>query len=161
MAIAPLPQVEGLERLHEEHGHWPKPNLRIVTDPRDAQVHLIEDEPRSWATGRDVTERRQRRAQLQRRRRRVVVGIALCVVVVMLALPLRALGTVTVSGQQTPGGTPAGLLDGSVYVVQPGDTLASIAERINPDANQGALVSVMARELGSRVIVPGEHVVLP
>jgi len=161
MAIAPLPQVEELERLREEHGTWPTPHLRIVTDPRDLEVETCNPAPQTWRTGRDVADRRQARAQVHRRRRRLAAGLALGVVVVMLALPLKALGTVTVSGQETPGGMPAGLIDGSVYVVQPGDTLSSIAHRINPGADQGALVAKMAHEVGSNEVVPGEHVVLP
>ncbi len=161
MAIAPLPQVEELERFREATTNWPTPHLRIVADPRDREAEAFAPAPRTWKTGRDVTERRHARALVQRRRRRLAAGVALGVVVVMLALPLRALGTVTVSGQQTPGGTPAGLIDGSVYVVQSGDTLSSIAHRINPGADQGALVAKMAHEVGSNEVVPGEHVVLP
>jgi LysM repeat protein len=115
----------------------------------------------TWANGRDVTERRQRRAARHLRWRRLLVATAVVSLVVLLVLPLRALGTVTVSGQPTPGGTPAGLMDGSVYVVQPGDTLSSIAHRINPSGDQRAMAAQMASEVGSSVVVPGEHVVLP
>jgi len=158
MAIAPLPQIEELERAE---GPWPQPSLRLVADPRD---HLARGEVETvirWNEGRDVSERRQVRAARKVRRRRIAVTVLVLGFVVLLALPLRALGTVTVSGQQTPGGTPAGLMDGSSYVVQPGDTLASIALQLNPTGDQRALVAAMASEIGSHVVVPGEHVVLP
>jgi Tfp pilus assembly protein FimV len=49
---------------------------------------------------------------------------------------------------------------GQVYVVKSGDTLASIAAQANPD-RAGALTQELAREVGSSVVVPGEHVFIP
>ena len=46
-------------------------------------------------------------------------------------------------------------------MVQAGDTLASIARAINPSANQGQLINQMRAEVGSSVVVPGEHLILP
>ena len=60
-----------------------------------------------------------------------------------------------------PSGVTTGLPDGSLYVVQPGDTLASIAHRINPAGDQAALVRALRTTVGSPVVVPGEHIVLP
>jgi hypothetical protein len=93
------------------------------------------------------------------RRRRVGLGVVL-LSVVLLALPLRALGAVTVDGRPTPGAVPAGLAPGSVYVVQPGDTLRSIAAQVDPAAI-GATARELATSTGASVVVPGEHVRIP
>jgi len=162
MAIAPLPQIEELEALETPR---PRPTLRLVTDPRDLRSWVDGDNlqvtERTWTTGADVTTRRRARAAAKVRRRRVLAAVALAVVIVALALPTRALGTVTISGQQTPGGTPAGLMDGTVYVVQQGDSLASIAHQLNSAGDQQALIKAMVSELGSNRVVAGEHVLLP
>ena len=112
----------------------------------------------------DPSERARRqaaiRAQTLSRRRRTVAVLASVLAVGLLAVPVRALGAVTVSGQETPGAVPAGLADGSRYVVQPGDTIHSIALRINPAA-ASALARQLARSTGSWTVVPGETVVIP
>jgi hypothetical protein len=89
------------------------------------------------------------------RRRQVVsvlvVGIV-AVLLVMLALPLRAFGGSTLA-QVAPA-------PGAVYVVKPGDTLVSIATRADA-AHARILAAQMARQVGSSVVVPGEHVHIP
>jgi hypothetical protein len=46
------------------------------------------------------------------------------------------------------------------YVVQSGDTINSIARDVNPiDPAQAR--SLLVHELGSTVVVPGEHVLIP
>ena len=159
MAIAPLPQIEELE---ESDLPWPRPHLTLVgAQRRTAGIDPAPIEPIRPSVRPATTERRRPRASARIHRRRLVAALGAVALVVVLALPLTATGTVTVSGQATPGGTPAGLMDGTVYAVQPGDTLASIAHRINPAADQRALVAQMAREVGSSVVVSGEHVLLP
>lgn len=86
------------------------------------------------------------------------VGLA---AVVLLALPLRSLAAVTVDGRATPGATVAGLQPGSTYVVQTGDTVASVAAKVT-----GAPVSLIEQGLrqelgGGSTLVPGEHLVIP
>jgi hypothetical protein len=46
-------------------------------------------------------------------------------------------------------------------VVQRGDTLASIAQRLGPAADEHSLAAQMASETGSQSVVAGEHIVLP
>ena len=102
-------------------------------EPWAAPAPLARPSPGALApprSGRDVSVRAR---TLARRRRTLGLGVVL-VAVTLLAMPLRALGAVTVAGQPTPAGVPAGLAPGSVYVVQPGDTLRSIALRVNPAA---------------------------
>ncbi len=50
---------------------------------------------------------------------------------------------------------------GHAYIVQPGDTLWSIASRVYPHGDPRALVSTLSAQVGSAVVVPGEHLVLP
>jgi hypothetical protein len=94
-------------------------------------------------------------------RRRRATGVAVTLVAVaLLALPIRALGAVTLAGQDTPGAVPAGLAPGSTIVVQSGDTIRSVAMRVNPtDAAQ--IARALVAEVGSTTLVPGEHVVIP
>jgi Tfp pilus assembly protein FimV len=86
------------------------------------------------------------------RRRRVVLGAVVLGLLVLLALPIRAFGGSTLA--QAP---PS---KGQVYVVRAGDTLASIAAQANP-AGAGILTQELAHEVGSSVVVPGEHVFIP
>jgi transposase-like protein len=46
------------------------------------------------------------------------------------------------------------------YVVQPGDTVSSIARDINP-VDPSRARTLLVHELGSSVVVPGEHVIIP
>jgi hypothetical protein len=104
-------------------------------------------------------QRAVRPSSVSLRRRRVGLAVVL-LSVVLLALPLRALGAVTVDGRPTPGAVPAGLAPGSVYVVQPGDTLRSIAQQVDPGA-VAATVRALAASTGASTVVPGEHVRIP
>jgi LysM repeat protein len=101
----------------------------------------------------------RRSAAVARRRAATLAAIAV-VAVVLLALPLRSLAAVTVDGQVTPTASPGGLAPGSVYVVHAGDTLRSIARRV-VGANVAAVEGQLAVEVGSSVLVPGEHVHIP
>ncbi len=93
-----------------------------------------------------------------------VAVITLVVLLALLALPLAALGGRAVDpgspvGAGARSGLPvqtgAGL--GRYYVVRPGDTLRSIAARLDP-GDVGRAEARLGAELGSKVIVPGEHV---
>jgi hypothetical protein len=86
------------------------------------------------------------------KRRRIVVAAGVAVLLVLLMLPIRAFGGKTLAG--------AAPVAGQVYVVQPGDTLHSIAARA--DAGQaGVMANRLAAEVGSTVVVPGEHLLIP
>jgi Tfp pilus assembly protein FimV len=86
------------------------------------------------------------------RRRRVVLAAVVLVLLVLLALPFRALGGSTLA-QATP-------TQGQEYIVKSGDTLASIAARADP-GHVAALTAQLVSEVGSTVVVPGEHVFIP
>jgi hypothetical protein len=90
------------------------------------------------------------------RRRRVVLASLLAafvlVLLTLLALPIRSFGGSTLA--QIPAAP------GQEYVVKTGDTLGSIAAQADPE-HQGSMVLQLARETGSRVVVPGEHLFIP
>jgi predicted Zn-dependent protease len=46
------------------------------------------------------------------------------------------------------------------YVVQPGDTLHSIAKLMNP-VDPSLARSALVHQIDSSVVVPGEHIVIP
>lgn len=88
------------------------------------------------------------------RRRMVAAAVAVAVagLLVLLALPIRSLGGSTLA-QAAPA-------PGQEYVVHEGDTLASIAGRADP-AHAASLSARLARETGTTVVVPGEHIYIP
>ena len=98
----------------------------------------------------DVPGRTGPSARVQRRR--IILGVIVAVLLVLLMLPIRALG-----GQTIAGSAPTA---GQEYVVQSGDTLASIAQRVG-GGNVAALERQLAGEAGSTVLVPGEHLLIP
>ncbi|HTU36729.1 MAG TPA: LysM peptidoglycan-binding domain-containing protein [Acidimicrobiales bacterium] len=89
-------------------------------------------------------------------RRRVVVGVAVAAFVatllVLLALPIRSFGGSTLA-QAAPA-------QGQEYIVKAGDTLPAIAAEADP-AHADALTARLAQEIGSSVLVPGEHIYIP
>jgi len=90
------------------------------------------------------------------RRRRVVLaavlGALVLVLLTLLALPVRALGGSTLA--QDPAAP------GQEYIVKAGDTLSSIAAQADP-LHRASIVVQLARETGSTVVVPGEHLFIP
>ena len=86
------------------------------------------------------------------RRRRVVLAAMVVGLLVLLALPIRSLGGSTLA-QAAPA-------QGQQYIVKAGDTLSSIATEADP-SHAASLAEQLAREVGSTVVVPGEHVFIP
>ncbi len=99
---------------------------------------------------------RRRGVPLEVRRRRilfvVMAGLSLA-----LALPLSGTG-----GHSHPTGSArAEPVAPGVYTVQPGDTLWTIAARLDPSADPRPLVVQLAAQTGSETVVPGEKIDLP
>ncbi len=94
------------------------------------------------------------------RRRRMILGTVAVALLAALALPWGGAGGRPLA---TPGSALAGtaLTAHTQYIVQLGDTLWSIALRLDPDGDPRPLVAQMAGEMGGDVVVPGEHLVLP
>lgn len=127
--------------------------------PAPLRTTLAADRRRAAVGGLATRSTSVRAASLARRRRTAGLGTVV-VALVLLALPLHALGAETLDGRATPNGVPAGLAPGSVYVAQPGDSIASIAQRVDP-SQAAAIAGELAASTGSRTVVPGEHVVIP
>jgi hypothetical protein len=78
----------------------------------------------------------------------------------VLAVPGHVFGATTGAGLSSDLATSSVLASGMDYVVQPGDTITSIAREMNPTDPTEAR-SLLVAELGSSVVVPGEHVLIP
>lgn len=68
-------------------------------------------------------------------------------------------GTLTVPGPAPPGSMVA--VARTSYLVQPGDTLWSIARSLEPTGDVRPLVDHLARGTGDRPLRPGERIPLP
>jgi hypothetical protein len=103
---------------------------------------------------------RERRRRAAAYRRRTLVASGAVALLVALALPWGGTGDHPLAGS---GPVPAGaaVLAQRDYVVQPGDTLWSIAARLDPNRDPRVLVDTMASEVGGDDVVPGEHLFLP
>jgi len=145
MAIAPLPDRELLDALTAA-----RPPLRLLSFPgeggraadRVPEVHIARaHRPRQrWSEAR--------RARL----RRTGLVVLLAGLLGALAVPMSGLAGTTPAATLTPGST---------YTVRPGDTLWSIAVRLDPTGNPRTVVGQLAAETGSDTTVVGEHIGLP
>ncbi|HEY5112113.1 MAG TPA: hypothetical protein VII67_07280 [Acidimicrobiales bacterium] len=140
--ILESPAVEELVRA---------PHLRLVAELSS---------PRSLQHGPSLAQRRAARARMMQRRRRTLAGLVLVAALSVLALPGHVLGATTGAGLSTDLAGSSVLASGMDYVVQTGDTVSSISRSINP-VDPSLARSLLVRELGSSVVVPGEHVLIP
>jgi hypothetical protein len=128
-----------------------RPTLRLVT---------AIDRPLPLRRGAPLAERRAARIRAKSRRRRALAVLALASAVAILAVPGHVLGATTGAGLSTDLAGSSVLASGMDYVVQRGDTVSSIARDVNP-VNPARARSLLVRELGSSVVVAGEHVLIP
>jgi LysM domain len=125
---------------------YPSPRLRLIEE----MPEWFEDpEPQAGPAPRRRVSREVRR----RRTLLVLMGLLLGV----LALPLGGAG----GNSHAPGSALAGSGHPAVYVVRPGDTLWTIAQRVDPTGDPRPLVAQMEARLGTDTVVPGEEVRLP
>lgn len=107
-----------------------------------------------------VANRRAARARMKQRRRRSAVVALLAATLVLLAWPGHAFGGTNGAGLSTDLASSTTLASGMVYVVQPGDTLSTIAAEVNP-VRPGIARAALVAELHSSVVIAGEHVLIP
>ena len=97
---------------------------------------------------------------MKARRRRSALAALVLVSLVLLAWPGHAFGGTNGVGLSTDLASSSTLSSGMVYVVQPGDTISSIAREVNPVSPSIAREALVA-ELRSQDVVSGEHVLIP
>jgi len=113
-----------------------------------------------YRVGPLVANRRAARARMKARRRRSALAALVLVSLVLLAWPGHAFGGTNGVGLSTDLASSSTLSSGMVYVVQPGDTISSIAREVNPVSPSIARRALVA-ELRSQDVVSGEHVLIP
>jgi hypothetical protein len=138
------------------------PDEEVVETQRRPQLRLVkfDSTPPIPRNARPLAQRRAARALMLKRRRRTIVVLALLAGLTILALPGVAFGGMSTGGLSSDLHNNASLSAGMVYVVQPGDSVSSIARMINP-VDPAQARSSLVRELGSRTVVTGEHVLIP
>ena len=127
-----------------------------------SHLHLLsgDSSPRVFREGPALAQRRRARARLRRRRQRLAAFLVALGALTILALPGHVYGATTGAGLSTDLANSSVLASGMNYVVQPGDTIKSIARDMNPVDPKEARI-LLIHELGSTVVVPGEHVLIP
>jgi len=141
-----------------EDGPYPssRPELRLVHEPASRvprQRPRLERVEAADGTGARTT---RGRVPFEVRRRRTLLatmGLALA----LLALPLGGFG----GASHTTESAFAATGHRATYTVRSGDTLWSIAERVDPTGDPRPIVSQLAAELGTDTVVPGEQLALP
>jgi nucleoid-associated protein YgaU len=91
------------------------------------------------------------------RRRRIVVAGVLLAVIVMAALVVGRVSTVLGGTPAVPAHRPGP----TRYIVQPGDTLWSIARSLQPDGDVRPLVRGLTSANGGAALAVGQQLVLP
>jgi len=130
------------------------PYRPLPTSEPDRRCH----QARPTRVGCD-TEGRTTRSGAVVRRRRVLLGTMAAGLLVAIALPW--------GGTRGPLTTPGPALAGETvthhaqYDVRPGDTLWSIAVRLDPTGDPRPVVARLAAQIGSDTVVPGEQLNLP
>jgi hypothetical protein len=132
-----------------------RPELRLVPAPAHRGARLRPRlEPADDAAARILPPRH--RVSLEVRRRRTLLammGLGLA----LLALPLGGFG----GASHTTESASAAIGHHGSYTVRAGDTLWSIAQRVDPTGDPRPIVSQLAAQLGTYSVVPGEQVTLP
>lgn len=115
--------------------------------------------PRSLG-GPGLHDRVARRRRVRARRRALALGALVAAALVVLAVPGHSFGATSPTGLSSDLVGSSVLAAGEVYVVQPGDTLGAIARAMNP-VDPTAARTLLVAELHSRVVVAGEHILIP
>ncbi len=150
LLTAPLPEDRQFEPVRPG-----RPELRLVLAPeyRSPRLRPAGDSEFRADVHRIRAPRRRVSAGVRRRRTLfAMMGLALA----LLAVPLSGSG----GASHTTGSTLAA--NGPVlYTVRAGDSLWSIAERMDPSGDSRPIVAQLASEIGSDTVVPGEQITLP
>ena len=128
--------------------------VMITTWPGDGRPVGPAARPRPVRTphARPVAPRRRRAAAVYRRRRLAVAGLALGAVLVAAQAAGGAHGNPSLAA---PGRPPAVV----TYVIQSGDSLWDVAQRIAPDEDPRPTVDALVKARKGTPLIPGETVV--
>lgn len=138
-------------------------NVSTVASP-PAHLKLYRPARGSGAITANRCRGRRLDGSVYRRRRLLAAGLcllAIAAVLVLVQLIQAGIGggpLTTTGAAAGPGMIQAGA---SVYVVQRGDTLWSIAASLEPGRDPRPLVDQLAREVGGASLYPGETIPLP
>ena len=137
-----------------------RPARRPVVVPARPPLQVI---PGGRRAARDYAASRRTANRLHPavyRRRRLGVALAVVTALLVAYLALTGLRALTADAASAPSGGPvaAAAPVGSAYVVQPGDTLWSIARTLQPSGDVRALVDRLADRVGSGPLVVGQSV---
>ena len=143
--------MAAVEVIQYEQELEARPYLRLV------EVATV---PSPLRRGPTLVQRRAARARMMQRRRRTLVTLGLVLGLCILAFPGHAFGGVTGAGLSTDLANSSVLASGMEYVVQPGDTVNSIARLMNP-VDPSLARTVLIHQIDSTVVVAGEHIVIP
>ena len=150
LLTAPLP-----EDRTDELPRSGRPELRLVQAPvrRGARHRVLEDADDGSQVPVHIPGERVSFEVRRRRTLLAMMGLALG----LLALPLGGSGGVS----HPSGSVSAAQLHSGTYTVRAGDTLWSIAQRVDPTGDPRPVVSQLAAQLGTDSVVPGEQVTIP
>lgn len=138
------------------HDRW-VPSARARQEPRPA-LRLVPP-PRRVAPSRAVIYRRRRLAAL------VLIALTVLATVFVVAPAVRA-GVGALGGRPlTPSGAPVATdmqpVAATTYLVHPGDTLWSIARRMQPSGDVRPLVDRLAAMRHGAPLHPGDRIIRP
>jgi acyl dehydratase len=95
------------------------------------------------------------------RRRHVLLGILALAAAIALAVPWGTTPDHALAGASPAAGAAAGLTGHAVYVVQPGDTLRSIAQKLDPGGDPRLVMATLRVQNGGDPVRAGERLVVP
>jgi hypothetical protein len=132
----------------------------VEAGPSHLRLVSVDPTPRVFREGPSLAQRRRIRARVRRRRQRLAATLVVLGALTILAIPGHVYGATTGAGLSTDLANSSVLASGMDYVVQPGDSINSIAHDMNP-VDPAEARSLLVHELASTVVVPGEHVLIP
>jgi Tfp pilus assembly protein FimV len=152
-------------------GEWapaalPSPSRRDPSVPRwatpDPSIRPADRRPRA-PRGRGVEQPVSRRAATFRRRRLVALVVAVALIaglamaVQAIAQAASTVGPSAPESLESEGAGPPRPVEGEVYVVQPGDTLWSIAAELAPESDPRPIVDALRAANGGSELQVGDR----
>ena len=138
---------------------YPLPRDRVGARPpvRPPEPHgPAGAEPVVRSRRRPLTSAARRRATIRRRLTAIAFAAGLVLVIRPLVLP--GGDPLVVPGRATP---PAAAVGIRTYIVQPGDTLWSIARHLHPNEDPRPLVDQLSTQAPGGTLQAGQRLVLP